>query len=147
MGPGNFPLWTVSAEDGQLAVERLSENSPRGDLPGQVYPSQPPREGISGFYTEGKFFLGHLKAWLLRWEEEEGFFRVSSPPGCHSYCGERAEVDTRPWFSLPDPSQPGPSRMLGVLFCFVLFCFVLFCFCFFETGFLCVALALLELTL
>jgi hypothetical protein len=29
-------------------------------------------------------------------------------------------------------------------FCFVLFCFV---FCFFETGFLCVALAVLELTL
>jgi hypothetical protein len=37
-----------------------------------------------------------------------------------------------------------------VLFCFVLFCFVLFCFVcfwFFETGFLCVALAVLELTL
>ena len=33
-------------------------------------------------------------------------------------------------------------------FCFVLFCFVLFCFVlFFETGFLCVALAVLELTL
>jgi hypothetical protein len=35
-------------------------------------------------------------------------------------------------------------------FCFVLFCFVLFCFvlfCFFETGFLCIALAVLELTL
>jgi hypothetical protein len=33
------------------------------------------------------------------------------------------------------------------LFCFVLFCFVLFCsFLFFETGFLCVALAVLELT-
>jgi hypothetical protein len=31
------------------------------------------------------------------------------------------------------------------LFCFVLFCFV--CFWFFETGFLCVALAVLELTL
>jgi hypothetical protein len=31
------------------------------------------------------------------------------------------------------------------LFCFVLFCFVLFCFV--ETGFLCVALAVLELTL
>jgi hypothetical protein len=30
------------------------------------------------------------------------------------------------------------------LFCFVLFCFVLFCF---ETGFLCVALAVLELDL
>jgi hypothetical protein len=29
----------------------------------------------------------------------------------------------------------------------VLFFFVLFCFCFFETGFLCVALAVLELTL
>jgi hypothetical protein len=27
------------------------------------------------------------------------------------------------------------------------FCFVLFLFCFFETGFLCVALAVLELTL
>jgi hypothetical protein len=37
---------------------------------------------------------------------------------------------------------------LGVLFCFVLFCFVLFCFVlFFKTGFLCVALAVLELTL
>jgi hypothetical protein len=38
----------------------------------------------------------------------------------------------------------------GTLFSFfVLFCFVLFCFCvlFFETGFLCVALAVLELTL
>jgi hypothetical protein len=36
-----------------------------------------------------------------------------------------------------------------VLFCFVLFCFVLFClfFGFFETGFLCVALAVLALTL
>jgi hypothetical protein len=35
-----------------------------------------------------------------------------------------------------------------VLFCFVLFCFVLFCFVlFFETGFLCIALAVLELTL
>ena len=34
-----------------------------------------------------------------------------------------------------------------VLFCFVLFCFVLFCFVLFETGFLCVALAILELTL
>jgi hypothetical protein len=33
----------------------------------------------------------------------------------------------------------------SVLFCFVLFCFVLFCF--FETGFLCMALAVLELTL
>jgi hypothetical protein len=33
-----------------------------------------------------------------------------------------------------------------VLFCFVLFCFVLFCFVF-ETGFLCIALAVLELTL
>jgi hypothetical protein len=32
-------------------------------------------------------------------------------------------------------------------FSFFLFCFVLFCFCFFETGFLCVALAVLELTL
>jgi hypothetical protein len=32
------------------------------------------------------------------------------------------------------------------LFCFVLFCFVLFLFCFFETGFLCIALAVLELT-
>jgi hypothetical protein len=32
------------------------------------------------------------------------------------------------------------------LFCFVLFCFVLFCFVF-ETGFLCIALAVLELTL
>jgi hypothetical protein len=33
-------------------------------------------------------------------------------------------------------------------FCFVLFCFVLFCFVlFFETGFLCVALAVLQLTL
>jgi hypothetical protein len=32
------------------------------------------------------------------------------------------------------------------LFCFVLFCFVLFCFVVFETGFLCVALAVLELT-
>ena len=31
-------------------------------------------------------------------------------------------------------------------FCFVLFCFVLFCL-FFETGFLCIALAVLELTL
>ena len=29
----------------------------------------------------------------------------------------------------------------------VLFCFSGFCFCFFETGFLCVALAVLELTL
>jgi hypothetical protein len=41
----------------------------------------------------------------------------------------------------------------GFLLCFVLFCFVLFgffcgcCFWFFETGFLCVALAVLELTL
>jgi hypothetical protein len=35
-----------------------------------------------------------------------------------------------------------------VLFCFVLFCFVLFCFVLFvETGFLRVALAVLELTL
>jgi hypothetical protein len=33
-----------------------------------------------------------------------------------------------------------------VLFCFVLFCFVLFCFVLFETWFLCVALAVLELT-
>ena len=34
-------------------------------------------------------------------------------------------------------------------FCFVLFCFVLFCFvfCFLETGFLCVVLDVLELTL
>ena len=31
--------------------------------------------------------------------------------------------------------------------CCWLFCFVCFCFCFFETGFLCVALAVLELTL
>jgi hypothetical protein len=31
-------------------------------------------------------------------------------------------------------------------FCFVLFCFV-FCFLFFKTGFLCIALAVLELTL
>jgi hypothetical protein len=39
--------------------------------------------------------------------------------------------------------------LVGWLF-FVLFCFVLFfcfCFCFFETGFLCIALAVLELTL
>ena len=39
--------------------------------------------------------------------------------------------------------------MVFVLFCFVLFCFVLFCvvlLCF-ETGFLCIALAVLELTL
>jgi hypothetical protein len=35
-------------------------------------------------------------------------------------------------------------QIILVLFCFVLFCFVLF---FFETGFLCVALAVLELTL
>jgi hypothetical protein len=35
--------------------------------------------------------------------------------------------------------------MLVCLFClFVLFCFVLFCF--FKTGFLCIALAILELT-
>jgi hypothetical protein len=35
-----------------------------------------------------------------------------------------------------------------VFFCFVLFCFVLFvCFLFFETGFLCIDLAVLELTL
>jgi hypothetical protein len=33
--------------------------------------------------------------------------------------------------------------LIFVLFCFVLFCFVLF----FKTGFLCVALAVLELTL
>ena len=43
------------------------------------------------------------------------------------------------------------SIFFVVLFCFVLFCFVLFCFVlfclFFETGFLCVALAVLELTL
>jgi hypothetical protein len=35
------------------------------------------------------------------------------------------------------------SLFLLLLFCFVLFCFVLF----FKTGFLCVALAVLELTL
>jgi hypothetical protein len=34
-----------------------------------------------------------------------------------------------------------------VVGCFVLFCFVLFCFVLFEKGFLCVALAVLELTL
>jgi hypothetical protein len=38
---------------------------------------------------------------------------------------------------------PAEMKVLIVLFCFVLFCFVLF----FETGFLCVALAVLELTL
>jgi hypothetical protein len=40
--------------------------------------------------------------------------------------------------------------VLSFLFClvvFVLFCFVLFCSVLFETGFLCVALAVLELTL
>ena len=40
--------------------------------------------------------------------------------------------------------QQMTSLQTRVLF-FVLFCFVLFCF--FETGFLCVALAVLELTL
>jgi hypothetical protein len=37
-----------------------------------------------------------------------------------------------------------------VLFSFVLFCFVLFCFVlflFFETGFLCIAVAVVDLTL
>jgi hypothetical protein len=39
------------------------------------------------------------------------------------------------------------SWLRAHLFCFVLFCFVLFCFVlFFETGFLCKALAVLELT-
>ena len=38
------------------------------------------------------------------------------------------------------------SLYYSVLFCFVLFCFVLFIF-FPETGFLCVPLAVLELTL
>jgi hypothetical protein len=37
---------------------------------------------------------------------------------------------------------------LDFLFCFVLFCFVLFCFVlFFKTGFLCIALTVLELSL
>jgi hypothetical protein len=31
--------------------------------------------------------------------------------------------------------------------CFLFVCLLVFCFCFFETGFLCVALAVLELTL
>jgi hypothetical protein len=40
------------------------------------------------------------------------------------------------------------EHILGRQFCFVLFCFVLFCFVLFcETGFLCIALAVLELTL
>jgi hypothetical protein len=39
------------------------------------------------------------------------------------------------------------NRDYEFLFCFVLFCFVLFCFVLFETGFLCIALAVLELTL
>jgi hypothetical protein len=37
--------------------------------------------------------------------------------------------------------------VLGLQMGFVLFCFVLFLFLFFETGFLCIALAVLELTL
>jgi hypothetical protein len=40
---------------------------------------------------------------------------------------------------------PMLTKTCFVLFCFVLFCFVLFCFS--ETGFLSVALAVLELTL
>jgi hypothetical protein len=44
--------------------------------------------------------------------------------------------------------MPIVYSLVGCLFCFVLFCFVLFCFVlFFETQFLCIALAILELTL
>ena len=38
-------------------------------------------------------------------------------------------------------------KVIYVVLVFVLFCFVLFCFVFSETGFLCVTLAVLELTL
>jgi hypothetical protein len=54
---------------------------------------------------------------------------------------------------IPYSRLSNPSSFCSVLFCFVLFCFVLFCFVlfcfvlFFETGFLCIALAVLELTL
>jgi hypothetical protein len=57
----------------------------------------------------------------------------------------------RVWFGLPRSEEEEALLREGcffVLFCFVLFCFVLFFwFWFFETGFLCVALAVLELTL
>ena len=44
-------------------------------------------------------------------------------------------------------AQVATTRETDVFFVFFFFVFVLFCFCFFETGFLCVALTVLELTL
>jgi hypothetical protein len=57
------------------------------------------------------------------------------------------------WQMLADlPLKPGDTSSYIFLIYFVLFCFVffflfLFLFLFFQTGFLCVALAVLELTL
>ena len=56
----------------------------------------------------------------------------------------------RSWEQGRGPGKGGvTSGFLLLLFCFVCFLFFgfCFCFCFFETGFLCVALAILELTL
>jgi hypothetical protein len=45
------------------------------------------------------------------------------------------------------PPLPGCKFVLFVLFLVCLFIIIIFVFCFFETGFLCIALAVLELTL
>jgi hypothetical protein len=83
-------------------------------------------------------------------------FRMT-PEGRHAHCWSQNNADG----SSSEGSQGG--KLFPVLFkehsrldclfhmffvcLFVLFCFVLFYICFFETGFLCVTLAVLELTL
>jgi hypothetical protein len=58
-----------------------------------------------------------------------------------AYCQERQGLRT--WL------QREQHNWMVILFPFLVlcFCFVLFCFVFSETGFLCIALAVLELTL